>query len=122
MAYISAIRKGFQIAGRIDKKYNLNKIFIDKYFPPGYRKTAHKLVDIAGAFGGGYGIYNAIQSLYAPDSPGNDNAFQKTVQQQLKTNKPYQTRSGYSRRFSTKCRPSYSNNRNFRYSRFSKRR
>ncbi len=96
MAYGSAIRQGLRIAGKIDKKYNLNKIFIDKYFPPGYRKTAKKIVDYAGAAGGGYGIYNFIQSLNAPDSPGMSAQipFQRY---EPKTRKSYKTRGRQAR-------------------------
>ncbi len=70
MALLPALKRGLQIAGRIDQKYNINKIFIQKYVPPGYRKTANKLVDITGTIGGGYGIVRFIESLYAPDTPG----------------------------------------------------
>ncbi len=112
MAYSTAIKRGFAIAGKIDKKYNLNKIFIDKYFPPGYRKTAHKIVDIAGVAGGGYGIYNFIQSLYAPDTPGNDAQipFQRTRNE---TGSPYKTRR---RRTARTCikRPKYYKSRQYR--------
>jgi len=117
MAYGTAIRQGLRIAGKIDKKYNLNKIFIDKYFPPGYRKTAHKIVDIAGTFGGGYGLYRFAQSLYAPDSPGND----AIPEQRFKTttSKSYKTRSRQPAR--CRIRRSRFQERNYRkrYSRFS---
>ncbi len=101
MAYGQAIRQGLRIAGRIDRKYNINKIFIDKYFPPGYRATARKIVDIAGVFGGGYGIYNFIQSLNAPASPGNPDAvpFQKQ-RPKFTSRKSYKTRNR-----PTVCRP-----------------
>ncbi len=109
MAYGTAIRKGLSIAGRIDKKYNINKIFIQKYAPPHYRARLNKIVDIAGAAGGGYGLYGFAQSLIAPDTPGNDNA----VPQQRygpKAYTPYKTRGGptvrnrgrYSSKYSTR--------------------
>ncbi len=93
MTITAGIRQGLKLAGKIDRKYNLNKIFIQKYVPPGYRKTANKIVDIAGIIGGGYGIYNA---LIAPDSPGN--SAQIPFQKQPQTYKPYQTRGGYTTR------------------------
>ncbi len=94
-----AIRQGLRIAGKIDRKYNINKIFIDKYVPPGYRKTTRQIVDIAGIIGGGYGIYNA---LIAPDSPGNDAIpFQRNERSKSKTYKSYKTRF----RQSVRCRP-----------------
>ncbi len=97
LAYGTAIKRGLTIAGKIDKKYNINKLFIDKYFPPGYRKTAHKIVDITGALGGGYGLYGFAQSLLAPDTPGNSAPI--PFQKQLPTTgKSYKTRSRYSKR------------------------
>ena len=100
MAYGTIIRQGLRLAGKIDRKYNLNKIFIDKYFPPGYRQTAKKYVDIAGALGGGYGIVRFVESLYAPDTPGNDNAFQKIQQRkQFTSRKSYKTRRRPSTRY-----------------------
>ncbi len=114
MAYGSAIRQGLRIAGRIDQKYNLNKIFIDKYFPPGYRPGAKKLVDLAGVFGGGYGIYQLIQSFYAPTLstgnglqtpiPRNGSKFHKT------------RRAGTRRNTLRRCRPNFRSNRYRRYS------
>ncbi len=71
MVYITAIKRGLRIAGRIDQKYNVNKIFVNKYVPPGYRKYVNKIFDIAGLFSGGYGIYSAINSFIAPETPGN---------------------------------------------------
>ncbi len=87
MAYGTAIRRGLYIAGKIDKKYNLNKIFIDKYFPPGYRKTAKQLVDIAGVFGGGYGLYNIYNEITG-------NAIQKPNVKPIQTNRFNKTYSG----------------------------
>ncbi len=74
MTLVAGIKQAVRLAGRIDQKYNLNKIFIQKYVPPGYRKQANKIVDIAGTLGGGYGIVRFIESFYAPDSPGNQSA------------------------------------------------
>ncbi len=108
MAYGSAIRRGLQLAGKIDKKYNLNKIFIDKYVPPGYRKTAYKIVDVTGALGGGLGLYRFAQSLYEDFSEPRSNAIpsQKYIS---KTYKSYKTRY----RFSRRCRPRSSNSAYF---------
>ncbi len=103
MAYGSAIRQGLRIAGRIDRKYNINKIFVEKYVPPGYRQTVRRIFDITGTLGGGYGLYNAYQSLIAPDTPGN-RAF-PPFQPQTKTGTPYQTRGRQSRRYNTRCSP-----------------
>ncbi len=102
MGIVAGLRTGIRLAGKIDRKYNLNKIFIQKYVPPGYRKTANKLVDIAGIVGGGYGIYNA---LIAPDTPGNSATI--PFQKQPKTYKPYQTRG----RLTTGYRSKYSRER-----------
>ncbi len=96
-----AVKSGLRLAGKIDKKYNLNKIFIQKYVPPGYRKTANRIVDIAGTLGGGYGLYNFVESLYAPSTPGNPNAFQTKSRQRNATYKSYKTR----RRRATSCYP-----------------
>ncbi len=91
MVYLhSAVRTGFRIAGKIDKKYNINKLFVDKYVPPGYRKNVNRIFDAVGTLGGGYGIYNAIQSLYAPDSPGNGASI--PFKKLSKTGKSYKTR------------------------------
>ncbi len=100
MPYGTAIKRGFQIAGRIDKKYNLNKIFIDKYAPPGWKPGLRKIVDIAGTLGGGYGIYQFIQSLNAPDSPGNGGFPEIQQRQRFTTRKSYKTRYR-----PTVCRP-----------------
>ncbi len=91
MALSSTIKKAIGIAGRIDQKYNVNKIFVNKYVPPGYRKYINKIFDIAGTVSGGYGLYSFIESLYAPDTPGNGGTipFKKT---KFKTGKSYQAR------------------------------
>ncbi len=60
VAALRALRTGLQIAGKIDKKYNINKIFIDKYVPPGYRKVAGFAYDAAGLAG----IFIAAASYY----------------------------------------------------------
>ncbi len=100
MALLPALKRGLQIAGRIDQKYNINKIFIQKYFPPSYRTRANKIVDIAGTLGGGYGIVRFVESLYAPDTPGNGAQMLPKKKQYAKTGKSYQTR----RRQSVRCR------------------
>ncbi len=87
----TAIRTGLRLAGRIDKKYNINKIFVEKYVPPGYRKTVNRIFDVAGTLGGGLGIYNTIQSLYAPDTPGND-AIPQIQRKRFTPSKSYKTR------------------------------
>ncbi len=115
MALIPALKRGLYLAGRIDKKYNLNKIFIDKYAPPGYRKGLYKLVDIAGTLGGGYGIVRFIESLYAADSPGNGGQipFKK---KQFETNQSYKTRRRPTKQYN-RCRDQYRNTN--RYNRYS---
>ncbi len=93
MAYGTAIRQGLRIAARIDQKYNINKIFVQKYVPPGYRNVVNKIFDIVGTAGGGYGLYSGIQSLIAPDSPGNQIAIpQKKLRISYKTRTSYKTR------------------------------
>ncbi len=102
MALLSGLKQGLKIAGKIDRKYNLNKIFIQKYVPPGYRSRANKIVDIAGSLGGGYGIVRFIESLYAEDTPGNRATI--PFKKQYPSGKPYQTRSRFP------IRSSYRNN------------
>ncbi len=58
-----AIRQGLRIAGRIDRKYNLNKLFVEKYVPPGYRKTVNRITDLALTASGGYSLYNIWDDL-----------------------------------------------------------
>ncbi len=87
MAYGTAIKRGFQIAGRIDQKYNLHKIFIQKYAPPGYRKTLNKIVDIAGTLGGGYGIYRFITSFKDDNNLNGGNGFPTQKKYESKTSK-----------------------------------
>ncbi len=105
MALIPAIKQGIRIIGRIDRKYNLNKIFIQKYVPPGYRKTANKLVDIAGTVGGGYGIVRFVETLYAPDTPGNDIGIPFQKKQRPQTYKSYKTRGRQTVRFGRRYCP-----------------
>ncbi len=100
MVYISAIKRGLALAGRIDQKYNINKIFIQKYVPPGSRKTVNKIVDIAGALSGGYGLYSFINSLIAPDPPGNSGFPEIQQRQRFTSRKSYKTRYR-----SAVCRP-----------------
>ncbi len=119
MAYGTTIKRGFTLAGKIDKKYNLNKIFIDKYFPPGYRKPAHKIVDIAGALGGGYGLYAFAKGIYddmtfqpgnnAPFSQQNDGyaSYSKNKTRYRQTSRCYPRSTKYNNSYSRK-RFSYS--------------
>ncbi len=95
MAYGTALKQGLRIAGRIDRKYNINKIFVQKYVPPGYRNKVNKIFDIVGALGGGYGIYQFVQSLYAPDSPGMSGIPEQ--RNGLKTSPSNKTRGRFSR-------------------------
>ncbi len=103
-----AIKSGIRIAGRLDRKYNLNKIFIEKYVPPGYRKTANRIVDIAGTIAGGYGL---SQYLNAPETPGNENGVplqkKKYVTKTYKSNKTRFRRSGCISYWNTKGKESY---------------
>ncbi len=101
MALIPAVKQALKIVGRIDNKYNLNKIFIQKYVPPGYRKRANKIVEVAGALGGGYGIVRFIETLYAPETPGNGASV--PFQKQPTSRKPYQTRRRQSTRYNPRC-------------------
>ncbi len=99
MVVITGIKRGLKLLGRIDNKYNINKIFIDKYAPPGWRPGLYKIVEIAGALGGGYGIYNYVNTLIAPETPGNDVVPPIRPKQRYvpKTGKSYQTRGRYTR-------------------------
>ncbi len=94
MTITSGIRAGLRIAGRIDQKYNVNKIFVNKYVPPGYRKLTNRAFDIAGTLAGGYGLYQALQSLIADDSPGNPIG----IPQQTKFRKRFTSRTSYKTR------------------------
>ena len=118
MTLTAGIRAGIKLAGKIDRKYNINKIFIDKYVPPHMRKPARQLVDILGTTGGAYGVYKA---LYAPDTPGNDNA-QIPFKKQPQTSPPYKTRGRQSTGFYGRNRQQCYPDRYRRRSRFSKRR
>ncbi len=107
MAYGAALKRGFQIAGRIDKKYNINKIFIDKYAPPHWKPGLRRVIDIAGTLSGGYGIYGLI-SQYMDDEI-EDGTFQQTST--YKQPETYRGRPGRSRskrqsqqRFDKSCR------------------
>ncbi len=102
MAYGTAIRQGLRIAGRIDRKYNINKIFIDKYAPPGWRPGLRKIVDIAGTLGGGYGIYKYVTSFQDDDGGLEQDGL--PTENVIKTDKSYQTRGRYPRRFSNRYR------------------
>ncbi len=83
---------------------------MEKYVPPGYRKTANRLIDIAGTLGGGYGIYNFVQSLYAPESPGMSAPI--PFSKLSPTNKSYKTRRRSTIRSRTKyCAPRYNRSR-----------
>ncbi len=119
MTVTKGIRTAITIAGKLDRKYNINKIFVDKYVPPGYRKITRQVFDVAGALGGGLGIYNYIQGLYAPDTPGNDATipFRKLPP----TSKSYQARGRSTIRYRSKCSPDYQYGTRKRYTRFSKR-
>ncbi len=110
MTITRGIRTAITIAGKIDKKYNINKIFVDKYVPPGYRKLTKQIFDVAGALGGGLGIYNLFTSLYAPSTPGNPDYGFPTIQQRKlsKTNQSYKTR-----RRSTVCYPAKRRSRSY---------
>ncbi len=111
LAYGQIIRQGLRIAGRIDRKYNINKIFVQKYVPPGYRKSVNKVFDVVGALGGGYGLYKTIQSLSAPDTPGND-AIQTILRKRNQTRTPYKTRIRQTGRYRTcRCKQYKSNYR-----------
>ncbi len=100
MALIQGLKQGLRIAGKIDRKYNLNKIFIQKYVPPGYRARANKLVDIAGTLGGGYGIVRFLESLYAPETPGNGASI--PFKKYAPPGQSYKTRYRYTSRRTTR--------------------
>ncbi len=103
MTIVPVLKQALKIAGRIDRKYNINKIFIDKHVPPHLRSPARKLVDIAGTLGGGYGIVRFVESLYAADTPGNGATIPFKRTKQYTSRKSYQTRSGRTRRRGFGC-------------------
>ncbi len=88
----TTIRNIVRIAGKIDKKYNLNKIFVEKYVPPGYRKNVNKLIDVALTGSGTYGLYKAFI-----DDDGAGNPVGIPQRQRPTTYKQYKTRSRYLR-------------------------
>lgn len=120
MTIVPVLKQVVRIVGRIDRKYNINKIFIDKHVPPHLRGPARKLVDIAGTLGGGYGLVKFVESLYASDSPGNGASV--PYKKFTPARKPYKTRGGFSRRYGTRrafcpnpdARNRYSNSRRYK--------
>ncbi len=101
-----ALQKAVKYAlKRIDYVNPANKL-VNKYAPPGYRKSLFKLVKASELFIGGKSAYDIYLFMQADDSPGNG------VQTQRPRNPPrksYQTR----RRFPVRnpaeyCRRYYS--------------
>ncbi len=86
----TAIRTGLQIAQRLDRKYNFNKLFVDRYVPPGYKETVNRIFDVTTALGGGYGIYNLL-------SGNNQESGNGISQAQYDKNNKYQTRNRFSK-------------------------
>ncbi len=89
------IRTAIQIAGKIDKKYNINKIFIEKYVPPGYRRYARAAFDIAGTAGLVVSGLSYISDRPISDDGGGtdeDGSFSKQTPPS-KYNKTYRGRS-----------------------------
>ncbi len=103
-----AIKYGLR---RIDYTNPVNKL-VNKYAPPNYRPGLHKLVKISEAIIGGKTAYD-IYMMFAEDSPGNGSL--PPYEQRIKTNFPDKTRSGQSRRFTSKysrrCKPYKSSRR-----------
>ncbi len=62
--------------------------YIQKYFPPGYREPATKLIKAFEQAAGGAGLYQVYQTFIAEDTPGN----RGQIQQKPPTRKPYKTR------------------------------
>ncbi len=108
MAIGAALRTGIRIASKIDKKYNLNKIFIDKYVPPGHRQLARRAFDIAGI--GGMvisGISYYYDNAFSPQKPFYEsptNKFGKTYRGQTRRNSFKQSRIDYCNRLPRKSR------------------
>ncbi len=121
MAISTVIRQGLRLAGKIDRKYNINKIFIEKYFPPNLRQPARRIVDIAGALGGGYSVYGVISNFIDDDGLEQDNGFSQTFQPRSKTRPQYKAYSGQSRDYSyrnkNKC-PPYNRRRRSSYRKY----
>ncbi len=113
MGLLRGAKEALKIAGRIDNKYNINKIFVEKYVPPGYKKLTKQIFDVAGTIGGGYGIVRFIESLYADDSPGSSAPIPFEKQKFTKTDKSYKTRSRYPKRYN-RCRDQYRIPSNYR--------
>ncbi len=108
-----AVKIGLRFVQKVDKKYNLNKIFVDKYVPPGYRKIVNAIYDVAITGGGLYALYEGLTSGTTPDI---EDGFQTPVKYVSKTSPTYKTRYRQSRRYSGRCKPEYRYNRSNRYS------
>ncbi len=105
-----AIRTGIYIAGKVDRKYNINKIFVEKYVPPGYRNIVNKIFDIGLTGSGIYGLYKALS---AEDSPGNSGQIPFQKQPQTTTSKSYKTRRRQTSRYGTRRRKCYEPRRRY---------
>ncbi len=102
------ISTAIRILGRIDKKYNVNKIFIEKYVPPGYRKIVGQIYDVGltGAL-----IYNVIDQL----TGNNAVPSQINVPKTDKFSKTYSRNQQYNRRYNKYCPPNYGRQRRYVY-------
>ncbi len=88
-------------AARRTGSFASGRSYIQKYFPPGYREPAIKVVKAFEQAATGAGLYQIIQTFISDDTPGNSAPFQQTqTNKQNKTRIRRTERSG--RRKSTK--------------------
>ncbi len=112
VAYGAAIRTGLRIAGRIDKKYNINKIFIEKHVPPQWRRPAGLAFDVAGLVGTGIAIYSYLTEN------SNNGILAPQVYEPYATYKQYKTRHRPTRRYRKQCYPAFRFSKSRRQSRY----
>ncbi len=67
LLFVGSLARAARIAHKVGQKYKYfdpNKRFIRKYVPPGYRKQAEQIVDIAMSGGLLYEAYNIIKDEF----------------------------------------------------------
>ncbi len=108
MSAIRAVRTGLTVLGKIDRKYNINKIFIEKYVPPGYRKLVSRIFDIGITSAGIVSLYDYLST------PSTDTTGGSPVQQQERNYSQSQKYSGRNFSRSRSRRRDYCKPRNMR--------
>ncbi len=108
----AGIRTGFKVLQKIDRKYNINKIFVEKYVPPGYRKTVNRIFDYGLTTAGAISLWEYLNNDQT-FQPGNNAPIQP--RNGFKTGTPYKTRYRQSTRYGsrnpTRCYPNFQRRR-----------